>query len=282
MRKFSSAKKAKIDGVPLLRQRGNSSVRSAIDRLAKILEKRNDNDPGDELPRFLSREKGFRSEQYESDLSLFHYLAGREFETAKEADDWLSFALVQKNQGIEKEAGFRRFRPLHCACEWGDIFGVEWLVSHRANVNVKDIVERTPYSLASLSSVDARKKMVYLEEHGYILSSSDIVWAAQNQFSSSEVDRIFRHLVYEMGLSINDINWEGNTPLQSACSSGSIFVVKWLIEHRADINSVKKWDTKPFMDACESSINHSAKVRYLDEKGADCRAKDHVRCPALV
>ena len=45
------------------RQRGNSSVRSAIDRLAKILEKRNDNDPGDELPRFLSREKGFRSEQ---------------------------------------------------------------------------------------------------------------------------------------------------------------------------------------------------------------------------
>ena len=28
-------------------------------------------------------------------------------------------------------------RPLHCACEWGNIFGVEWLVTHRANINVK-------------------------------------------------------------------------------------------------------------------------------------------------
>ena len=29
-------------------------------------------------------------------------------------------------------------RPLHCACAWGNIFGVEWLVSHGADVNVKD------------------------------------------------------------------------------------------------------------------------------------------------
>ena len=32
------------------------------------------------------------------------------------------------------------------------------------------------------------------------------------------------------------------------------------------------------MCACRSSINRSAKVRYLGEKGADCQAKDHVRC----
>ena len=31
-------------------------------------------------------------------------------------------------------------RPLHCACEWGNIFGVEWLVTHGANFNVKDKV----------------------------------------------------------------------------------------------------------------------------------------------
>ena len=34
----------------------------------------------------------------------------------------------------------------------------------------------------------------------------------------------------------------------------------------------------PFIMACESRINRSAKVRFLDEKGADCQAKDHVRC----
>ena len=32
------------------------------------------------------------------------------------------------------------------------------------------------------------------------------------------------------------------------------------------------------MWACSSSFNRSATVRYLDEKGADCRAKDEVRC----
>ena len=32
------------------------------------------------------------------------------------------------------------------------------------------------------------------------------------------------------------------------------------------------------MYACQSHINRSAKVRYLAEKGADCQAKDHVRC----
>ena len=32
------------------------------------------------------------------------------------------------------------------------------------------------------------------------------------------------------------------------------------------------------MCACRSSINRSAKFRYLGEKGADCQAKDHVRC----
>ena len=31
-------------------------------------------------------------------------------------------------------------RPLHCACLWGNIFGVEWLVIHGANVNGKDKV----------------------------------------------------------------------------------------------------------------------------------------------
>ena len=60
-KRFRSSKTVTNIDVVLQGQRGNSSVRSAIDRLAKILEKRND--AGDELLRFLSREKGFRSEQ---------------------------------------------------------------------------------------------------------------------------------------------------------------------------------------------------------------------------
>ncbi|XP_065839111.1 delta-latroinsectotoxin-Lt1a-like [Oscarella lobularis] len=228
---------------------------------------------------FLSTEKGFRSDQYfDSGLSLIHYVAGREFDSAEEADDWLSYALVQKNQGIEKRSGLTGLRPLHCACKWGNIFGVEWLVNHGANINVKEGI-RTPYSDACESSVDTMKKMVYLEEHGYILSPSDIAWAAEIQFSSSEkANEIFNYLVNEKGLSVNTAEF-GWTPLHRACFNGSIFGVKWLGEHKADINSFDGHNA--FMCACSSSINRSAKVRYLDEKGANCQAKDHKGKTAL-
>ena len=38
------------------------------------------------------------------DLSVLHYVVGREFKTAGEADEWLSYALVQKNQDIEEKS----------------------------------------------------------------------------------------------------------------------------------------------------------------------------------
>ena len=34
----------------------------------------------------------------------------------------------------------RQLYPLHCACKRGNIFGVKWLISHGADVNVKDRV----------------------------------------------------------------------------------------------------------------------------------------------
>ena len=33
-----------------------------------------------------------------------------------------------------------RLRPLHCACKSGNIFGVEWLITHGADINVEDRV----------------------------------------------------------------------------------------------------------------------------------------------
>ncbi|XP_065838498.1 26S proteasome non-ATPase regulatory subunit 10-like [Oscarella lobularis] len=141
----------------------------------------------------------------------------------------------------------------------------------------------TPYSLACESSVDTMKKMVCLEEHGYILSPLDIVWGAGNPFSSSEkTNEIFNYLFNEKGLSVNAIEEKyGFTPLHPACSSESIFGMKWLVEHKADISSFDRSGQTPFMWACKSSINRSAKVRYLVEKGANCQAKDYKGNTAL-
>ncbi|XP_065839207.1 death-associated protein kinase dapk-1-like isoform X2 [Oscarella lobularis] len=257
---------------------GASATKKAIDRLAKIIEKGNE----DEWRGFLSTKKGFRSDQFDFDLSLFHYVAGREFDSAEEADDWLSYAIVQKNQDIEKKSFGLRLRPLHCALKWGNIFGVEWLVTHGANINVDDAFGHTSYPYACASSVDTMKKMLCLEKRGYILDSFDIFWAAENGFSSYEkANEIFHHLVNEKGLSVDAISHIGRTPLHGACMRGRIFGVKWLVEHNADINSVDDWNKTPFMWACSSSFNRSATVRYLDEKGADCRAKDEKGQTAL-
>ena len=90
------------------------------------------------------------------------------------------------------------------------------------------------------------KKMVYLEEHGYILSPDDIViklistsslatvtfdlkvWAGVNQFSSYEkANEIFHHLVNEKGLSVNAIRKEviHDALLFATCA---IFVIVWV------------------------------------------------------
>ena len=37
-------------------------------------------------------------------LYAIHFVAGREFETAEEADEWLSYLVVQKKEDIEKES----------------------------------------------------------------------------------------------------------------------------------------------------------------------------------
>ena len=85
-------------------------------------------------------------------MTIVHYVAGREYETAKEANEWLSYVLEQPNQQKEKPSESVTMsrmplvrtqcglRPLHCACKWGSIFGVKWLVNHGARVNAQDNV----------------------------------------------------------------------------------------------------------------------------------------------
>ena len=38
------------------------------------------------------------------------------------------------------DAWMQGLRPLDCACEWGNIFGVQWLITHGANINGKGVV----------------------------------------------------------------------------------------------------------------------------------------------
>ena len=70
-------------------------------------------------------------------------MAGRWFQTAEEADEWLSCLVVRRQENIDSVADFLYVdpemmfgrTPLSFACELGNAFGVEWLLSHGAAVN---------------------------------------------------------------------------------------------------------------------------------------------------
>ncbi|XP_065839335.1 death-associated protein kinase 1-like [Oscarella lobularis] len=256
-----------------------SSASSTIERLITITNEWQ----YDELKKFLSSEKGFRLEQegyvreYEW-LHAIHLVAGREFETAEKADEWLSYLVVQEKEGIEKEAELGGLRPLHCACKWGNIFGVKWLVSHGADVYAKDRGwGRTPYSCACASSVDTMKKMLYLEEHDCDVEPYDICFAAENIFASSEqAHEVFHYLVNEKGMSVN-VTHEGlkRTPLKCACLDGSIFGVKWLISHGANIG------TELYELVCQSSVDTLKKMLLLEERGCDVSPRAIFLCAQI-
>ncbi|XP_065839077.1 death-associated protein kinase 1-like [Oscarella lobularis] len=252
-----------------------SAVRTVIHRLLTLAEEGGYSERKD----FLATEGLQFDPEDEDDLfSAIHYAAGKKFETAEEADEWLSYVVLQRNQDIECPSyAINGLRPLHCACKWGNIFGVEWLVSRGADVDEEDKNGRTSYSHACASSVDRMKKILLLENHGYSLIPNDMLWAAQsNVLSSEEAHEFFYHLVNEKGMSVNATGWTiNNTPLHEACLHGSIFGVKWLVEHNASINSTNENGETPFMLACGSGTDQFSKIRYLDEKGADCLAKDH-------
>ena len=78
--------------------------------------------------------------------------------------------------------------------------------------------------------------------------------------------QIIRYLV-EHGADINKINKYGEVPLTYACRNGNILLVKCLVEHGADINKENNESKTPLFKAC--SNGNEAIVKYLVEHGAD-------------
>ncbi|XP_065843465.1 serine/threonine-protein phosphatase 6 regulatory ankyrin repeat subunit A-like [Oscarella lobularis] len=88
-------------------------------------------------------------------------------------------------------------------------------------------------------------------------------------------------LLIDEGVGVTCKDQGGKAPLHYACLYGTSSAVQFLVEHEAAINIANNLGITPFMYACRSSIDRSLKVGFLDEKGADCEAKDHEGKTAL-
>ncbi|XP_065838812.1 putative ankyrin repeat protein RBE_0220 [Oscarella lobularis] len=205
-------------------------------------------------------------------LGSIHYTAGREFESAEEAEEFLSREVAEGNSEIDQLSQCGR-TPLHFACEWGSIYGVKWLVAQNANVNVKDDNGLTPYLCSCTSSVDTLKKMVVLEDSGCDVPPISIILAAQNQYSSLEkAQEVLHHLAWANGISVDSQDdWMPSeltsAPLYSAFTSGSIFGVQWLISNGANVTVLKNAGEELYESVCTCSVDTLEKLRILEEIG---------------
>lgn len=83
------------------------------------------------------------------------------------------------------------------------------------------------------------------------------------------------------GTNANTLDSTGHTPLDWAAYRGHLAVVKFLVEHKADINAHgDSKATTPLMHAADTG--HGEVAAYLIDKGADVRAVDNDGNSALT
>jgi len=93
-------------------------------------------------------------------------------------------------------------------------------------------------------------------------------------FNACEIgNKAMVKFLIEHGADITIKNKEKCTTLFSACESGNEHLVRYLVGPGADINEKDKDDETPIFYACKSGNEHL--VKYLEEKGADINIEDN-------
>jgi len=92
-------------------------------------------------------------------------------------------------------------------------------------------------------------------------------------------------LLLKDGVDINEVNYNGETPLHKACiKSRNIEMIKYLIEHGSDINKTNNYGETPLMRACSKLTACDYEVlKYLIDHGADInKVNNNGETPFLI
>ena len=76
-----------------------------------------------------------------------------------------------------------------------------------------------------------------------------------------------------------DINKSGWNPLMYACSKGQLEVVKYLVQHGAEVNTTSPNGSTPLMMAAMSGNEYV--VKYLLDQGADLKLRNSLGYSAI-
>lgn len=159
-------------------------------------------------------------------------------------------AIIPLNFGINAEANDSS-TPLHIAARYGSISHVRWLVERNANITAIDSEGRTAVHCAAANNNDTAVDILeLLISHGLSVLSKDdagltplhnLLHWSRNAYTP-HIKSVFRvhkfraklRLLLKKKAELNAQDYCGNTVLHLACSQGSRFVVRLLLDEGAD------------------------------------------------
>ncbi|XP_067660337.1 ankyrin repeat domain-containing protein 50-like [Haliotis asinina] len=155
----------------------------------------------------------------------------------------------------------QRNNILHCACRGGRLEVVMYIVSqNKVDINSRGWKKKTPLMLAAANG--AKDVVKFLVEHGADLSLTYAGGSNTLHLASWGGHlEVVKYIVSQNKVDINSRGWQKKTPLMVAAANGAKDVVKFLVEHGADLLLVHGSGINTLHMACRGG--HLEVVKYI-------------------
>lgn len=187
---------------------------------------------------------------------IFHAVKGKQYATM----EWL----LENNTNIHA-VDKQGFTALHIAAQECDLAATKILVEKGANVNALSSERLTPLlCIVNSQGIDV---LEYLQDKGADIDAvdNDLDRIAHKVARKGDSAALLWEAAYDLGC-ITVSGKQGNIPAHLAAESGSIAILKHLVEKRADVRTCENIaGYTPLMIA--ASAGKAASVRFLLENG---------------
>ena len=180
-------------------------------------------------------------------------------------------AIIKMRPKFDKVDKFGR-TPAHFAAAGGDLEIISKLVDKKCSFSSPDALGDCPITYAAMFNRLPAVKVIYEMCHNKG-EEIDLVQPLATSSRFGHID-IVKFFVEELNIPVKD-----NDVINSGCANGDINVIKYLIDHGADVNKPDKSGVFPIIDAINSGKIDA--VKLLVHHGADYVLENNAYTPLI-